>query len=154
MSAIESPLIVIASLEDGKKRVVREVESGTSTLAQLQQVLRGQWRQLEIIDAGGNYWPRVAGQRGAAAWQVYLQGGPFGVLGFVFDLLFLTVLVRVNFAFDTPPERLSLSEVKKKVCDAIRTNPDFYTGAPPEELLGRVQRAKSVLALIKRIGED
>jgi hypothetical protein len=77
-----------------------------------------------------------------------------GMLVIVLDVLFVTVLVRVDFSFNTPPERLSLSQVKTKICDAIATAPDLYTHAPAKELIGRVRRAKSVAALIHSIGRD
>jgi hypothetical protein len=158
VDAIELPLAVIASLPDGRRRVRIEVVSSTSTSAQLHRVLRGQYRQLEIIDAAGNYWSSVAGRRGGISWRSYLPGGPVGVLvgvlAIVLDLLFLTVLVRVHFVFDKSPERLSLSQVKTRICDALATAPELYTHAPAKELIGRVRRAKSVAALIKSIGRD
>lgn len=73
----------------------------------------------------------------------------------VFQLLFPWVaMVRIRIECAEPPSQLPLLEIKKKVREAILGNPRLYTWAPPEEIVGRVNAARTIASLINSIFRD
>lgn len=147
-------LLIIATLKNGKKCLWVERRRADGTSVQLHRVLRGQLRNIEVIDGDGNYFSRVRSRVTGIDMSIYKHGGLFGPLVLMLGLVLCNVMVRVRFDFEESSVQMPLSEIKSKVRDAILSNPSIYTYCPHEEIVRRVNVAKSAESLIKSIVRD
>lgn len=153
VDAIKPPLLLIFHQKDGRLRILVEPQLADESSVQLNYFPRGLLNQVEVIDANGchfNVEPEILGIN----WRLYARAGILAPIVLVFGLIFLTIMVRIKLSPISPPAPMSLAAMKEKVCSAIRGNPDFYTWAPPEEIIQRVDRARTAAEVIRRIVRD
>ncbi len=149
------PMLIIASGKHGRKRIWVERRRTDGTSLGLIHILRGYLRNVEVIDADGNCYSRVKCQVNGIDTATYFHFGTVsGILALFFELLFCTVLMRVAFSFEEPPTQMSLSEIKKKVCEGIKSNPNMYVYAPAKQIIGRVNASKDVPSLIANVARE
>ncbi len=149
------PMLIIASGKHGRKRIWVERAQTDGTSLGLIHILRGYLRNVEIIDADGNWYSRVKCQMNGIDTDVYFRSGTIsGILALFFSLLFCGVLMRVVFSFEGAPTQMSLSEIKKKVCEGIKSNPNMYVYAPAKQIIGRVNASKDVASLIANVSKE
>ncbi len=146
--------VVIATHKD-KKVVWIESRRTDGLLISLRDIMKGMHRDLTVIDNDGNCYNNVLGHVEGVDWDVYFRTGKVaGYLAIVFGGLFFSLLLKVKFSISEAPTQMTLSEVKTLVCEAIQSNPRYYTHAAPKTIIGRVRAAKTIESLIDAIGRD
>jgi hypothetical protein len=147
--------VVIASGKD-KKFVWIERRRIDGTLISLRNILKGMHKNLMVIDNDGNCYDNVVGQIEGVDQDIYFRTGKVaGYLWIVFDFLFIfSLLMKMKFIKSDAPTQITLHEAKTVVCNAIQSNPRYYTHAAPKTITGRVRAAKTFDLLIAAIGRD
>ena len=154
MTALKAPLLVLVTSKNGRKRLIVETRTGDSISTSLRRVFTRELSSFELIDAAGNYFPAARGKLVGVDWKTESMGGMLMPLTLPIRALLLGLRVRLEI--DPGPQHtlLSLDEIRTKVIDAIMANPRIYTWAPPQEIAGRLRRARSVESLINSIYKD
>lgn len=147
-------LLIINDGKNGKHRLLVEGEKANESSVQFHYVFRGLLSGLEIIDASGNYFSDIRVETLGIDWKLYLRSGLIGLVVLLFSILFGVVMVRVKFFFERPQVLISLDELKTKVCNAIRDNPNYYSYCPHAEIIRRVSRSQTIASLIEEIVKD
>jgi hypothetical protein len=145
---------LILTQKNGKPKLLIENGAAGETTVQLHYYLRGLLKNVDIIDANGAYFSHVATSFSGINWSLYRSIGVLGFLLLPLEILFGVVMVRVTLKFEAQPVLLELQEIKDRIASLIESNPDAYTHAPPEEIVQRIKRAKSIRALINSISKD
>ena len=153
MGVIETPWAYVLISREGSKRVYVEGRRGDQASAPLHRVLSGQFKDFEIVDSNGSYFPHVSGRLAGIDWSLYRMAGVLAPVVLLFSLVFFTVMVRVRVSAQEPV-RLTLKEVREKLGEIILSNPDAYTYAPAKEIVGRFRSAKDIKSLIRSIVRD
>lgn len=151
-------MFVISRDKSGRPRISVQCAPGDECSLQFRYWLRGLLRNVEVIDAEGKHFSEVQTEVIGVDWQLYRR---FGIAVLVFlpiilliEIAFMSFMTRFRLIFTSPPVTLSLPEVSEKVASMVRENPDFYTFAPPEDIIRRLKRAHSVEALINGFIHD
>jgi hypothetical protein len=152
VDAIEAPFLLIATLRSGKKRLVPGI--GNSTSVQLLRIVKGEMKNVEMLDSAGRYFPSVRCVFSGIDSRPYLKGGLLGLFMLVIDVIFVVVLIKMRLEFQEGPLVVTLSEMKNKINNAIQNNPGIYTHAPVESILERVRSADNPGSLLLAISED
>ena len=151
--SMKAPLLLIFHQKDGRLRISVESRLADESSVQLNYFPRGLLKQVEVIDANGSHFqvePEILGVN----WLLYARAGILAPIAVVLGLIFLSIMVRIKLSPISTPTPMSLAAIKEKICKAIRGNPDVYTWAPPEEIIQRVTRARTVAEVIRRIVRD
>lgn len=146
------PIVMIIHQKKGGVRLLVQNASDECSV-QLNYLFRGLLKDVDVIDADGRFFPSVRVKVTGIDWSFYTDH-ILGPVLFLLCLILFSVMVRVELTPSRPAAQLSLAEVKQMVCDAVLANPDFYTFAPPEEIVQRVKRARTVEGLIRSIVND
>ena len=146
--------VVIASYKD-KKFVRIERNRIDGTVISVRDIMKGMHRNLTVIDSDGNCHTDVVGIVEGPDLDLYFHTGKVaGYLAIAFSILFLSLLMKVKFSISNAPTQMTLHEIKTMVCEAIQSNPRYYTRAAPKTIIGRVRAAKTIESLIAAIGRD
>lgn len=150
----KAPLLMIFRQKNGRRRLLVENEGADESSVPFHYKLRGLLRDMEVIDASGNFYSHVEVKMQGIDWRLYLSAGLLGPIIALCSLLFGSIMVRIRFIFKEPAASMSLDEIKETVSNAIHANPNFYTYSPPDEIILRVKRARTVTSLIRDIVKD
>jgi hypothetical protein len=143
------PAIIITTQRNGKKFVVVQNGGINGTTIQLQRIIRGHLRSVVVIDQDGNCYSHVKCRVEKIALEIYFHRDYItGLLALLLDIVFFSVMMRVNFVCEEPHSVLSLSELKNMVCEAIRTNPSIYTRTSSDQIINRVKSSKDIPSLL------
>lgn len=108
---------------------------------------------MDLLDASGLLYEEVQVEQAGVDWAAYREAGIVGYAVALVSTFFLTVLVKLVFVRGTS-RPIALAEAKTLVAGFIGENPGFYRHAPPDELLARVNRARTFRELISCIYKD
>lgn len=154
MVATNPPLLLILYQKDRKRRLFVESANTSESSFQFHYMMRGLLNGLEIIDGEGNVFTDVETKIIGIDWAAYRAAGVLGFIVLLCELVFGVFMVRIGFRFKVPPIKMPLSEIKKVVSEAVRENPNFYTYAPPDEIIRRANNARTIATMIKSIAKD
>lgn len=154
MVATKPPLLLIIQQKNRKCRLFVESTNTSDSSFQFHYVVRGLLNDLKIIDGDGNVFAGVETEIIGIDWEGYRVAGLLGFVVLLCEVIFGVFMVRIGFRYKIAPIKMTLDEIKGLVSGFIRENPNFYTYAPPDEIIRRVNSARTVVTLIKAIAKD
>jgi len=152
--ANKNPSLIILFLKSGKPKISIEIDSSGEFSTQIQYYFRKLSNQSEVIDASGNYFRGIQPKFSGVDWRFYWSLGILGLLILPFHMVFGVLIVRLKLMSNVEPSFISLQEVKEKLTALVKSDPGGFSHAPPDEILRKIEKARSISSLIRNIFKE